>query len=231
MYQWQKDIARLDIPADAVMHLETSIADVQVALPGFSAQESAAYLLVYAKEERYHGVIALHLTTDDRVVYFLEEGGVLQKDVPKSIEAGHNFLESMGFLLSNSDILKLDLPDRDALWQSLPVRLGSSGGLREDDAPLIEEFEEGEEIVEIEEVEEVEETLEIEFEQEILTPSESGASQASGAEKISEPALPARDEPVLSLKVSEHRVDASHLSDEERRRRFLENLGRLLGSM
>ena len=47
MFQWDKSLKSLDVPAEQLLQLFRSMRDVQLALPGNPAQEASAYLCQY----------------------------------------------------------------------------------------------------------------------------------------------------------------------------------------
>jgi len=125
MFQWHKEIDRLDIPAAKVFHLERSLSSVQVALPGLPSQEATAYLCVFSPGKGLRVALVLHLLTSRRLAFYLhDEEAVPQQEAPRLIEAGIDFAESLGFMLSDVDYRKLGTQQRAALWSSLPLKNG-----------------------------------------------------------------------------------------------------------
>jgi hypothetical protein len=125
MFHWRKEIARLDIPASQVFHLERSLSAVQVALPGLPAQEATAYLCLFAAEKGLRAALVLHLHTSQCLAFYLHDrADVPQQEAARLIEEGHNFAESLGFMLSDVDYRKLDQQQRLFLWGSLPLKNG-----------------------------------------------------------------------------------------------------------
>jgi hypothetical protein len=125
MFQWRKEMDRLDIPATQVFHLERSLSAVQVALPGLPSQEATAYLCVFSSDKGLRVALVLHLHTSRRLAFYLREGvDAPQREAGRLIEEGVNFAESLGFMLSNVDFRKLATQQRSALWNSLPLKNG-----------------------------------------------------------------------------------------------------------
>ena len=61
MFQWDKSINAIDVSADKVVHLFRSMREVQLALPGVSAQQASAYLCQYQVEGGVATVAIFHL--------------------------------------------------------------------------------------------------------------------------------------------------------------------------
>lgn len=125
MFHWRKEIVRLDIPASQVYHLERSLSAVQVALPGLPAQEATAYLCLFAAEKGLRVALVLHLHTSQCLAFYLHDrADAPQQEAARLIEEGHNFAESLGFMLSDVDYRKLGQQQRASLWGALPLKNG-----------------------------------------------------------------------------------------------------------
>lgn len=125
MFHWHKEIDRLDIPAAKVFHLERSLSAVQVALPGLPSQDATAYLCIYSHGKGVRVALVLHLLTSRRLAFYLhDEEAVPQQDASRLIDAGINFAESLGFMLTDVDYRKLGAQQRASLWGSLPLKYG-----------------------------------------------------------------------------------------------------------
>lgn len=129
MFQWDRNTLRLALPAERVLRLHRSLGDVQVALPGLQAQQAEAYVCVYAATQGARVAVVFHLRESRRLAFYrddLESGSTL--GVEEQRLAGLRFAESLGFLFDDSEIHLLTGPDRQQLWQSLPL---FGGGLVE----------------------------------------------------------------------------------------------------
>jgi len=125
MFQWRKEMDRLDIPAAQVFHLERSLSAVQVALPGLPSQEATAYLCVFSADKGLRVALVLHLHTSRRLAFYLRDGAdAPRQEAGRLIDEGVNFAESLGFMLSNVDFRKLGAQQRNSLWISLPLKNG-----------------------------------------------------------------------------------------------------------
>lgn len=126
MFFLQKEMERLDIPEERVLCLYRSLGDATVALPGFSAQRTTAYLCIYKGAKGVRIAVVLHLKASGRLAFYLnEEGEVGKRQAPKILDAAIYFGESMGFMLNDMEIERLPAEERSALWQALPIQRGA----------------------------------------------------------------------------------------------------------
>lgn len=125
MFQWDKSVQFIDLPADKVLHLFRSMREVQLALPGVSAQQASSYLCQYQAEGGVATVAVFHLHKSKVLsFYFCEPRIVSENETDSMLDQGLNFVESMGFLMTDQDIHLLDAADKEMLWASLPVKAG-----------------------------------------------------------------------------------------------------------
>ena len=122
MFQFNEKLKRLDIPAKSVMRLQRSLGDVQVALPGIKAQRATAYVCAFSVEQGLRVAIAFHLRDTNSVVYYLNDGNKTRKEIADVLTEGVVFTETLGFILSDLDIHQADPEERDAIWESLPLK-------------------------------------------------------------------------------------------------------------
>ena len=122
MFQFNEKLKRLDIPAKNVLRLQRSLADVQIALPGIKAQKAAAYVCAFSVEQGLRVTIAFHLRETNAVVYYLNEGNKTREEIAAVLNEGVLFAETLGFILTDLDIQKADPEDREAMWESLPLK-------------------------------------------------------------------------------------------------------------
>ena len=81
MFQWDKSINAIEAPACKVLHLFRSMREVQLALPGVSAQQASAFLCQYLEEAGvctvavfHHVALGAGLEAADRVGVFIVHG-------------------------------------------------------------------------------------------------------------------------------------------------------------
>ena len=123
MFQFNKKLKRLDIPAKDVLRMHRSLSDVQVALPGLTAQRATAYVCAFSTEHGLRVAIAFHLRDTNSVVYYLNGGGNLtRKEIGTVLQEGVVFAETLGFMLSDLDIHQMETKKRNDLWDSLPLK-------------------------------------------------------------------------------------------------------------
>lgn len=136
MFQWDKAINAINIPAAKVVHLFRSMRDVQLALPGVSAQQGSAFLCQYRVDDGVATVAVFHLHKSKVLSFYFSDPRIVpEQKIDSMLDQGLNFVESMGFLMTDQDIHLLDVPDQEMLWSSLPIKTG----LADDEvAPLSE---------------------------------------------------------------------------------------------
>jgi len=137
MFKWDESISRLDMPAENALRLMRSMRDVQMALPGLPSQEASAYLCQYRSGDLVATVAVFHLQRSSQLAFYRSEPPeVVAGKADGMFEQGLDFVESMGFLLSDMDIDQMTAADRTMLWESLPLRTGVEAGKnRESAAP------------------------------------------------------------------------------------------------
>jgi len=125
MFQWDKSIQAVNVTADKVVHLFRSMREVQLALPGVPAQQASAYLCQYMDEGGVATVAVFHLHKSDLLAFYFSEPKIVpQQKTDSMLDQGLNFVESMGFLLTDQDIHLLETSDQEMLWESLPLKTG-----------------------------------------------------------------------------------------------------------
>lgn len=125
MFQWDKTTEKLNVGATEALKLFRSMRDVQMALPGLPAQEASAYLCQYQAGTLVATVAVFHMHDSNQLAfYFSDPREVSPARAESLLDQGLNFVESMGFLLSDMDVELMDPADRQMLWESLPLRRG-----------------------------------------------------------------------------------------------------------
>lgn len=125
MFQWDKSLKSLDVPAEQLTQLFRSMRDVQLALPGIPAQEASAYLCQYQGEDKVGTLVALHLHKNAELAIYVDNPReVFVDQAERALDQALMFVESIGFLMNDLDIQLLSASDRTLLWDSLPVRKG-----------------------------------------------------------------------------------------------------------
>ena len=125
MFLWDKTINRIDISSHKVLHLFKSMRDVQMALPGIPAQQATAYLCQYQEADGIVTVAVFHLKKKNILAFYFSDPRLEPASTSgRMLEKGLNFVESMGFLLTDQDIQLLNETAQRALWASLPLKTG-----------------------------------------------------------------------------------------------------------
>jgi hypothetical protein len=125
MFQWDKTLKNLDVPAEQLLHLFRSMRDVQLALPGNPAQEASAYLCQYQAGGGVGTLVALHLHKSAQLAVYVDTPQEVAADhADRALDQALMFVESIGFLMNDLDIQLLSAADRTLLWEALPLQKG-----------------------------------------------------------------------------------------------------------
>lgn len=125
MFQWDKSIDSIQVTADKVVHLFRSMREVQLALPGVPAQGASAYLCQYRVDKGIATTAVFHLHKSEVLAFYFSDSRVVQEQgIDAMLDQTLNFVESMGFLMTDQDIHLLDESDQEMLWSSLPLKEG-----------------------------------------------------------------------------------------------------------
>lgn len=125
MFKLRPEIERLDISSGDILQLYRSTLDVQVALPGYPAQNATAYLCVFSSGRGIRVTVVFHLLHSSRLVfYFHKKGELSRRELLDALEEGQDFADTMGFMLHDMDLHRLDPASRQRLWTSLPLERG-----------------------------------------------------------------------------------------------------------
>mgnify|MGYP001186440066 CR=1 FL=1 len=112
----------LSFSSQRVRRLFRSIRDIQVVLPGFPAQQASAYLVVLSTGQSHQLLMGLYLHQDCRPVFFRPEASAVKGvTVEQQLQAGQEFAESMGFVVTDTDIDRLTPARFEAYWRALPI--------------------------------------------------------------------------------------------------------------
>jgi hypothetical protein len=125
MFQWDKSINAINISASKVVHLFRSMREVQLALPGVAAQQASAFLCQYQVEAGIATAVVFHLHKSHLLAFYFSNPRIVpEKQIDSMLDKGLNFVESMGFLMTDQDIHLLNEDDQEMLWVSLPLMAG-----------------------------------------------------------------------------------------------------------
>jgi hypothetical protein len=128
MFQWDKTINAINLSADKIVHLFRSMRELQLALPGLSAQQSSAFLCQYHVDGGIATVAVFHLHKSEVLAFYCSDPRiVLEQEADSILGQGLDYVESMGFLMTDQDFHLLDVADQEKLWASLPIKAGLAG--------------------------------------------------------------------------------------------------------
>ncbi|NLV24131.1 MAG: hypothetical protein GXY54_05030 [Deltaproteobacteria bacterium] len=127
MFFLDKEIDKLDVSADRITCLLSSMNEVQVALPGIPGQRSAAHLCAYGVSGGYEAVAVLVLCEVRKLAFYRYKEVFPVSRLDDVVQEGILFVESMGFMLNDLDFKNLSLEDRKRIWDSSPLSKGEGG--------------------------------------------------------------------------------------------------------
>ena len=123
MFELNEKLTRLDIPAAKVMRLQRSLGDLQLALPGQHSQLATAYICAFSAGKGARVAIGLFLRDDCKVVFYLNnDGEISSANAGAVLKQAVNFCESLGFMMNDEDIHKLDSAEKNAFWEATPLK-------------------------------------------------------------------------------------------------------------
>lgn len=122
MFTQHKQLRFLSTPATKVTQLQSSPTAIQLAFSGYPPQPCRAYLLQLSGGGKALVMVAFYLLESRSTVFFVpEKGEVPLAQANKIYEEGYEFIESMGFVLTESDFHLLSATDKQIYWNKLPI--------------------------------------------------------------------------------------------------------------
>ena len=122
MFIQHKQLKSLNVPAEKVAHLHATSSRVQLAFAGYSPQLCQAYLLQILGGNKILIVVAFYLTESQCSIFFVPKFGELPvEDAETVYEEGYSFVESMGFVLNETDYHLLSTQKKQSYWTALPI--------------------------------------------------------------------------------------------------------------
>jgi hypothetical protein len=117
-----KQLQNLNLSPEKIVRLHVASSNVQLAFTGFSPQLCSAYLLQIKGGDKVLVVVAFYLIESRRSIVFLPKyGEVASSDAEQVYEDGFNFIESMGFVLTETDYHLFPADKKASYWTSLPI--------------------------------------------------------------------------------------------------------------
>ncbi len=122
MFIQHKQLKSLNVPAGKVTHLHTASSRVQLAFSGYPPQLCQAYLLQISGSNKVLIVVAFYLAESQSSIFFVPKFGELPaEDAEEVYEEGYSFVESMGFVLTETDYHLLAEHKKQSYWVALPI--------------------------------------------------------------------------------------------------------------
>ena len=122
MFIQHKQLKNLNIPAGKVVHLHFAPSQVQLAFAGYPPQLSQAYLLQILGGNKVLVVVAFYLSESQSSIFFVPKSGEVSISSADSVyEEGSDFIESMGFVLIETDYHLLSEQEKTLYWSDLPI--------------------------------------------------------------------------------------------------------------
>lgn len=122
MFIQHKQLKRLNVAAEKIAHLHASSSSVQLAFAGYPPQLCSAYLLQITGAKKVLIVVAFYLLESQTSIFFVPKYGEVETvDAVNVYEEGHNFVESMGFILTETDYHLLPDNKKKPYWDVLSI--------------------------------------------------------------------------------------------------------------
>ncbi len=122
MFVQHKELRSLQVAAEKISHLHSASSSVQLAFAGYPPQLCHAYLIQIFSSDKVLIVVAFYLAESDCSIFFVPKFGELPvSDADRAYEEGYSFVESMGFVLTETDYHLLSQPKKITYWSALPI--------------------------------------------------------------------------------------------------------------
>ena len=122
MFIQHKQLKFLSAPVTKVTYLQSSPTAIQMAFSGYPPQPCRAYLLQLSAGGKALVMVAFYLMESLATVFFVPEKGEVPLDrANKIFKEGHEFIESMGFILTETDFHLLSPADKQNYWSKVPI--------------------------------------------------------------------------------------------------------------
>lgn len=122
MFIQHKQLKNLNVAVEKIASLHSASSGVQLAFSGFPPQTCQAYLMRIVGGQKVLIVVAFYLTESCCSIFFVpRHGEVSIADAEKVYDEGYSFIESMGFILNETDFHLLSEDKKKSYWQALPI--------------------------------------------------------------------------------------------------------------
>jgi len=140
MFIQHKQLKFLSAPASKVTHLQSSPSAIQLAFSGYPPQPCRAYLLQLGGGGKALVIVAFYLLESRRTVFFVPEiGEVPLAQADKVYEEGNDFVESMGFILTQADFHLLSPAEKQNYWGKVPITTPPDEAVAKKENTLLEQ--------------------------------------------------------------------------------------------
>lgn len=123
MFVEHKQLKSLQMPASRIAHLHAASGQVQLAFTVHPPQLCQAYLLKIKADTKVLVMVAFYLLDSRCPIFFLPKTGEVL-DGPEAeamYDEGYGFIESMGFILTETDYHLLSAQKKQRYWANLPI--------------------------------------------------------------------------------------------------------------
>jgi hypothetical protein len=122
MFIQHKQLKSLNVPAEKIDRIHAASSQVQLAFAGYSPQLCQAYIFQISGGGKVLVVVAFYLTDSECSIFFVPKFGELPADdVEEVYEEGFAFVESMGFVLTETDYHLFSPEKKQLYWNGLSI--------------------------------------------------------------------------------------------------------------
>lgn len=122
MFILQKQLSVLNVPAARVATILRSGTDIQLAMPEMPSQMASAFLLMLKGGGKVKVLIGLFMAKSRRSIFYVSDSGEVPAERAEAeLEAGIEFAESMGFVLTDIEFERKNAEQQETYLKSLPI--------------------------------------------------------------------------------------------------------------
>lgn len=122
MFVQHAQLKQLSVAPEKIVRLHSAQSCVQLAFPNFPPQLCQAYLLCLAGKQKSLILVAYYLVESGCAIFFVPKYGEVEaQDIDAVYEEGWSFIESMGFLLSDTDYPLMTAEEQKRYMADWPI--------------------------------------------------------------------------------------------------------------